>query len=80
MRLKNPINSSKNYKNDERIKAEEEETQQEHEEWQAKMVAREKKYAQLEIDLRVEDLKKALYSLDFDIASAWYTIYLQYPS
>ena len=30
VRLKNPINSSKNYKDDERIKAEEEETQREH--------------------------------------------------
>ena len=39
VRLKNPINSSKNYKDDERIKAEEEETQREHPDWQAKMAA-----------------------------------------
>ena len=42
VRLKNPINSSKNYKDDERIRKEEEETQREHEEWQAKMAARAK--------------------------------------
>ena len=58
VRLKNPINSSKNYKDDEQIRKEEEETQREHEEWQAKMAARAKKRAQLEIDLRIEDLKR----------------------
>ena len=34
-----------------------------------------KKRAQLEIDLRIEDLKKAFYSLAFDVTSAWHTIY-----
>ena len=75
VRLKNPINSSKIYKDDDRIKLEEEETQREHEEWQAKMAARAKKRAQLEIDLRIEDLKKAFYSLAFDIAASWHTIF-----
>ena len=75
MRLKNPINSSKKYKDDERIKAKEEETQRQHEEWQAKMAARAKKRAQLEINLRVEYLKKTFYSLGFDIASVWCVIY-----
>jgi len=75
VRLKNPINSSKIYKDDERIKNEEEETQREHEEWQAKMAARAKKRAQLEIDLRIEDLKKAFYDLAFDIATSWHTVF-----
>ena len=75
VRLKNPINSSKNYKDDERIKNEEEETQREHEEWQVKMAARAKKRAQLEIDLRIEDLKKAFYDLAFDIAASWHTVF-----
>ena len=39
------------------------------------MAARAKKHAQLEIDLRVKDPKKAFYSLGFDIASVWYIIY-----
>ena len=38
------------------------------------MAARAKKRAQLEIDLRIEDLKKAFYSLAFDITSTWHTI------
>ena len=34
-----------------------------------------KKRAHLEIDLRIEDLKKALYSFAFDVTLVWHTIY-----
>ena len=40
------------------MKTEEEETQKEHKDWQAKMAAGAKRYAQLEINLRIEDLKR----------------------
>ena len=51
-----------------------EETQREHDEWQAKMASRAKERAQLEINLRVEDQKKAYYGLAFELATSMFTV------
>ena len=73
VRTKNPVNTSTQYKDDPRMKEQEDGALADHIAWQLKMTARAEQRSLLEIEVRYEDLKKKTYELAEHTATAWYT-------
>jgi hypothetical protein len=72
IRTKNPVNTSNQYKDDPRMKVQEDAALADHIEWQQKMTNRAEQRSKLEIEVRYDDLKKKVYKCAHDIATGWY--------
>ena len=73
IRTKNPVNTSNQYKDDPRMKMQEDAALADHLEWQQKMTDRAEQRSKLEIEVRYDDLKKKVYKCAHDIATGWYS-------